>query len=58
MTYVFECVCGTERDDGECMACAQKECPHGEPLHWHHDGCPACHPPVSGRIKREEASDG
>ena len=40
--YDGPCICGTERDDGECMQCAQRECPHGEPLHWHHDGCPAC----------------
>lgn len=28
--------------DGECMKCAMLVCPHGEPLHFHHDGCPAC----------------
>jgi hypothetical protein len=27
---------------GECMACGERNCPHGEPLHYHHDGCPAC----------------
>ena len=27
---------------GECMACGELACPHGEPLHYHHDGCPAC----------------
>ena len=21
---------------------AIKDCPHGEPLHYHHDGCPSC----------------
>lgn len=26
----------------ECVICAERECPHGEPLHYHHDGCPAC----------------
>ena len=25
-----------------CDACAKVFCPHGEPLHFHHDGCPAC----------------
>lgn len=28
--------------DAECMECAKACCPHGEPLHFHHDGCPAC----------------
>jgi len=26
----------------ECTRCGELDCPHGEPLHWHHDGCPAC----------------
>jgi hypothetical protein len=26
----------------ECMRCGELDCPHGEPLHYHHDGCPAC----------------
>lgn len=26
----------------ECLACGERDCPHGEPLHYHHDGCPAC----------------
>lgn len=29
-------------EDGECHVCSQIICPHGEPLHFHHDGCPAC----------------
>ncbi len=29
-------------DDGECMVCGVLHCPEGEPLHFHHDGCPAC----------------
>ena len=28
----------------ECVECAKVDCPHNEPLHWHHDGCPACNP--------------
>ena len=31
-------VCG----DPECCICAVLDCPHGEPMHHHHDGCPAC----------------
>jgi hypothetical protein len=29
--------------DGECFTCGEAVCPHGEPLHFHHDGCPACY---------------
>lgn len=25
-----------------CESCAKVFCPHGERLHFHHDGCPAC----------------
>lgn len=28
--------------DGECLACGERDCPSGEPLHYHHDGCPEC----------------
>lgn len=26
----------------ECSLCGVMCCPHNEPLHFHHDGCPAC----------------
>lgn len=26
----------------ECMVCGGIDCPDGEPLHYHHDACPAC----------------
>jgi hypothetical protein len=26
----------------ECFTCGEAVCPHGEPLHFHHDGCPSC----------------
>lgn len=26
----------------ECIVCGWIVCPHHEPLHFHHDGCPAC----------------
>jgi hypothetical protein len=34
-----------ECTDCECIACGVIVimCPHGEPLHFHHDGCPACY---------------
>lgn len=28
--------------DLECEVCGAKDCPMGEPLHYHHDGCPSC----------------
>lgn len=28
--------------DSECSECAKFVCPHKEPLHFHHDGCPSC----------------
>jgi hypothetical protein len=32
----------TECPDPECLVCGARDCPHREPLHYHHDGCPAC----------------
>jgi hypothetical protein len=29
--------------EAECLECGARECPYGEPLHFHHDGCPACY---------------
>jgi hypothetical protein len=31
-----------ECDDYECSVCAMILCPHGDFLHFHHDGCPTC----------------
>lgn len=28
--------------DTECEMCAKIICPHEDPLHFHHDGCPQC----------------
>lgn len=28
-------------EDPECMICGYRDCPYHEPLHYHHDGCPA-----------------
>lgn len=28
--------------DAKCSICAEIVCKHHEPLHFHHDGCPAC----------------
>lgn len=37
-----------ECPDEECMLCGLRDCPLDEPLHYHHDGCPACskEPPI------------
>ena len=29
--------------DPECSLCAMRACPHGDFLHFHHDGCPSCY---------------
>jgi len=34
--------CKEMKTSGECIICGFRDCPHGEPLHYHHDGCPAC----------------
>jgi hypothetical protein len=26
----------------ECIVCGAIVCPHGDLLHFHHDGCPSC----------------
>lgn len=26
----------------DCLSCGHRTCPHGEPLHFHADGCPSC----------------
>jgi hypothetical protein len=28
--------------DVECSHCSSVVCPHNDPLHFHHDGCPSC----------------
>jgi hypothetical protein len=33
---------GATCTEGECVICGVIDCPDGEPLHYHHDGCPAC----------------
>lgn len=41
-TPIYKHTCGTSEYDGECLGCGQIDCPEGEPLHYHHDGCPVC----------------
>lgn len=28
--------------EGECPTCSEIICPHGDTMHFHHDGCPTC----------------
>lgn len=37
--------------DGESAILGILDCPHHEPLHYHHDGCPACE--TRGASERE-----
>jgi hypothetical protein len=30
------------RDHSECYECSWICCPHQDPMHFHHDGCPSC----------------
>lgn len=32
-----------ECENEECLYCGARDCPHNEPLHYHHDGCPSCY---------------
>lgn len=41
-----------ECTDSECLHCGARDCPYGEPLHYHHDGCPECERPC----RNEEGS--
>jgi hypothetical protein len=43
--------------DGECLACGARDCPSGEPWHYHHDGCPACDYTPSPAAPTEAAAD-
>lgn len=39
--------------DKECTICAIIFCPFNEPLHYHHDGCPACFAEEIDKNKKE-----
>ncbi|KKN67005.1 hypothetical protein LCGC14_0465590 [marine sediment metagenome] len=30
-------------EEDECIICGYRDCQYKEPLHYHHDGCPACY---------------
>jgi hypothetical protein len=40
-------------DGDECINCGERDCPHKEPLHYHHDGCPACYDDFLKREKED-----
>lgn len=49
--FEFEHTCTDGQNgggDGECLACGERDCPQGEPMHYHHDGCPSCDMPAPG----------
>ena len=41
--------------DAECELCGVLACPSREPLHFHHDGCPACN--ALGEISTVQAAE-
>jgi len=44
--------------DLECWECGKRDCPFHEPLHYHHDGCPACSefwPTIDASLKQSLA---
>lgn len=41
-------------DDPECLTCGIVACPYREPLHFHHDGCPACEQAAGGHIGKPQ----
>lgn len=40
--------------DLECLVCGIRDCPHGEPLHYHHDGCPSCYEDLRTQVTTQE----
>src|SRR5690606_28687401 len=40
--------------EAECFACSVLMCPRAEPMHLHHDGCPACHGAALAKARGEE----
>ncbi len=42
---------------GECMICAVTWCPNQEPLHFHHDGCPACYLAEKKKIQAKDIDE-
>lgn len=49
--------CSPPCDEEYCGGCAMAECPHAEPLHRHHDGCPACYVEEMGRSEKGEENE-
>lgn len=45
-------------DIPECGVCGEIDCPHGDSLHFHHDGCPSCVLADSDTKKEEEMNKG
>lgn len=57
-TEAWPCTCnGHNPDVVECLACGATDCPNDEPLHYHHDGCPACDNPCNTGSCGSESDD-
>lgn len=39
LEHAGKCEC----EGGECSRCGEIVCPHRDPMHFHHDGCPSCY---------------
>lgn len=58
--WIEDHIHGSPRECGreECDLCSVIDCPHNEPLHYHHDGCPSCDSsPADGEIERLRAKN-
>lgn len=47
-----------EAESGECSLCAILDCPHADPMHYHHDGCPSCWSETQDAKARPQTQDG
>lgn len=43
--------------EDECEVCGRSACPHGDPMHYHHDGCPSCCEAPPTGVEREVCVD-
>lgn len=43
--------------EDECEVCGLAACPHGDPMHYHHDGCPSCNEASPTGVEREVCAD-
>jgi hypothetical protein len=46
-----------ELKEGSDMWKGVMDCPHNEPLHYHHDGCPCCSTDVVEYVVEDEGEE-